>query len=105
MDEKVSQNNTPAKDLPIVNVKKPSRKSLPKLPSEKTSLSTEKKKASSRRTSLYKEPSEPAPPQENPSEELSGAAADVLKEEQQAGENVEPIVEGQEETTLVAVKH
>lgn len=115
LDEKVSQNNSTAKDSPIVNVKKPSRKSLPKLPSEKTSLSTEKKKVSSRRTNLSKEPSESAPPQENPSEELSGAAADVPKEEQaapmvepdqtQAGEDVEPIVEGQEETMLVAVTH
>lgn len=105
MDEKVSQNNTPAKDSPIINVKKSSRKSLPKLPSEKTSLSAEKKKASSRRTSLYKEPIEPAPPQENPSEELSGAAPVVEPDHTQAGENVEQIDEGQEETTLVAVTH
>ncbi|XP_060212265.1 protein WVD2-like 6 isoform X2 [Lycium barbarum] len=57
LDENASQNN-PVKGHSPLNVKKPQRKSLPKLPSEKTNLSNETKKTSIRKSSLSKEPTE-----------------------------------------------
>lgn len=54
MDEKISQNN-PIKAHSPVPVKKPTRKSLPKLPSERTSLSSERTKAGSRKAASTSE--------------------------------------------------
>ncbi|KAM3375365.1 protein WVD2-like 6 isoform X1 [Capsicum galapagoense] len=59
LDENASQNN-PVKGHSPLNVKKPQRKSLPKLPSEKTNLSNETRKPSSRKSSLSKESTEAA---------------------------------------------
>lgn len=59
LDENASQNN-PVKGHSPLNVKKPQRKSLPKLPSEKTNLSNETRKPSIRKSSLSKEPTEAA---------------------------------------------
>ncbi|KAJ8557866.1 hypothetical protein K7X08_004632 [Anisodus acutangulus] len=57
LDENASQNN-PVKGHSPLNVKKPQRKSLPKLPSEKTNLSNETRKSSIRKSSLSKESTE-----------------------------------------------
>ncbi|KAM3308519.1 protein WVD2-like 6 isoform X1 [Capsicum chacoense] len=59
LDENASQNN-PVKGHSPLNVKKPQRKSLPKLPSEKTNLSNETRKPSGRKSSLSKESTEAA---------------------------------------------
>ncbi|CAN4097885.1 unnamed protein product [Withania somnifera] len=59
LDENASQNN-PVKAHSPLNVKMPQRKSLPKLPSDKTNLSNEKRKSSIRKSSLSKEPTEAA---------------------------------------------
>ncbi|KAL3497383.1 hypothetical protein ACH5RR_040115 [Cinchona calisaya] len=104
----VKSQNSAAKGPPIANLKKPQRKSLPKLPSQKTNLSSETRKASSRKTSTNNEASENAQA-ENSSKELSGAAGDVQKQEaaptvepSQIQPNTEgkPIVEALAETTL-----
>ncbi|KAL7150898.1 hypothetical protein ABFS83_05G145000 [Erythranthe nasuta] len=56
LDEKISHNNHLDKaPPPVAHVKKPMRKSLPKLPSENTTLSNEKKKATSRKITTPKE--------------------------------------------------
>ncbi|XP_055829396.1 protein WVD2-like 5 isoform X1 [Solanum dulcamara] len=59
LDENASQNN-PVKGHSPLNVKKPQRKSLPKLPSEKINLSNETRKPSIRKSSLSKESIEAA---------------------------------------------
>ncbi|EYU32347.1 hypothetical protein ABFS82_05G141300 [Erythranthe guttata] len=56
LDEKISHNNHLDKaPPPVAHVKKPMRKSLPKLPSENTTLSNEKKKAPPRKITTPKE--------------------------------------------------
>ncbi|CAN4099829.1 unnamed protein product [Withania somnifera] len=59
LDENVSQNN-PVKGHSPLNVTKPQRKSLPKLPSEKTNLSNETRKPSIRKSGSSKESTEAA---------------------------------------------
>lgn len=54
MDEKVSQSN-PVKGHSPVPVKKPTRKSLPKLPSERTNISNERTKVGSRKAASTSE--------------------------------------------------
>lgn len=54
MDEKFSQSN-PDKGHSPVPVKKPTRKSLPKLPSERTIISSERTKVGSRKAALTTE--------------------------------------------------
>ncbi|KAL2518023.1 TPX2 (targeting protein for Xklp2) protein family [Abeliophyllum distichum] len=79
LDEKVSKNN-PAKKPPLDHVKKLSRKSLPKLPSEKINLSSERKE-------VVREKSEAASQQNYILKEISEAASDMRIQE--AGTTIE----------------
>ncbi|KAG9143585.1 hypothetical protein Leryth_020792 [Lithospermum erythrorhizon] len=91
-------------------VKKPVRKSLPKLPSEKTNLSTESRKAPSRRTTSTKEPSDS--PQQNSHTEQTEASQDnniheiqqetvVNPDQNLSVANDEAVEQEQEKTRLV----
>ncbi|KAL7181896.1 hypothetical protein ACSBR1_040748 [Camellia fascicularis] len=67
LDEKLPQNNVTK--VPPAHLKKPQRKSLPKLPSEKTILTNKGNGASSHKTTLPKETSEDQEPEAAPSVE------------------------------------
>jgi hypothetical protein len=104
LDVNVSQSNI-AKVSPINCIKKPARKSLPKLPSQRTDSPIEVKKPSARKTSLIKKTTG-SPSQHNKlSDELSGGAGDVVHKEEdeaiQIDTAIEPVDESQSETTVV----
>ncbi|KAL0447323.1 UNVERIFIED_CONTAM: protein WVD2-like 5 [Sesamum latifolium] len=80
LDEKVSQDDF-AKAPPVAHVKAPRRKSLPKLPSQNTSLTHEKKKATSRKITTSKETGESAVQPNDLSKESSEVASDTQNEE------------------------
>ncbi|KAH6774150.1 hypothetical protein C2S52_002899 [Perilla frutescens var. hirtella] len=94
LDEKLSKGNVAKTPPPVVHVKKPLRKSLPRLPSENTSISGEKKKAISHKNTASKEAEESGHEQNDVSKETSEAAG-THKVENEGG------VEGQEQTSLV----
>ncbi|GMQ03115.1 hypothetical protein CsSME_00049047 [Camellia sinensis var. sinensis] len=93
LDEKLSQNNTTKG--PPTHLKKPQRKSLPKLPSEKTVLSNEANLAASHKTTLPKETSKIA------STMQEEAAPSVEPSDAQPNMDDVSVVEDQAQTTLV----
>ncbi|KAL6512380.1 hypothetical protein OROHE_019992 [Orobanche hederae] len=100
LDEKASQNNV-AKAPPVAHVKKPLRKSLPRLPSESTPLSNEKKKATSRRLITPKETGQPVLDKNGylskETNEVSSDTTDVPIECPTSKDN-EPVLGAQDET-------
>ncbi|KAK6140709.1 hypothetical protein DH2020_025548 [Rehmannia glutinosa] len=80
LDEKLSQSNL-VRATRVDHVKKPQRKSLPKLPLEDTNLSYEKKKTSSRKITTPKETGESEVQLNNLSEETTKPASDTQAQE------------------------
>lgn len=95
MDEKHSRSSL-AEAPNVDRVKKPLRKSLPRLPSEDANLSYEKKKATSRKVISSKETSESV---NNLSEETRKAVSHTQGEEEDTAEG--PILEPQENAALI----
>ncbi|XP_019154141.1 PREDICTED: protein WVD2-like 5 isoform X2 [Ipomoea nil] len=87
LDEKPSQDNL-ARRRSLIDVKKPQRKSLPKLPSEKTYIPSETKKASPIKTSISKEITE-VDSQPNIVAKVTDEAEDVHASETEPKENDE----------------
>ncbi|KAL0407635.1 UNVERIFIED_CONTAM: protein WVD2-like 5 [Sesamum radiatum] len=109
LDEKVSQDDF-AKAPPVAHVKAPRRKSLPKLPSQNTSLTHEKKKATSRKITTPKETGESAIQPNDLSKEPSEFASDAQNQESgtiaapnesRTSLDNDPALEAEEETTSV----
>ncbi|KAK4401275.1 protein WVD2-like 5 [Sesamum angolense] len=107
LDEKVSQDDL-AKAPPVAHVKAPRRKSLPKLPSQNTSLIHEKKKATSRKITTPKETGESAIQPNELSKESSEVVADTQNQESgttavpyesQRSLDNDPALEAEEQTT------
>ncbi|KAL3330135.1 hypothetical protein AABB24_034146 [Solanum stoloniferum] len=92
LDKSASQN--PAKGHPPDNVKKPTRKSLPKLPSQKINLLSNTKKPSPIKTSICQETNEAA------SNNMSAVASQPNNVPEQTNE-IETFVQEHEDTSVV----
>ncbi|KAK4422164.1 protein WVD2-like 5 [Sesamum alatum] len=109
LDEKVSQDDL-AKAPPVAHVKAPRRKSLPRLPSQNTNLTHEKKRTTSRKITTPKETGESAIQPNDLSKESSEVASDTQNQESgtsavpnesRTRSDNEPALEAQEQTTPV----
>ncbi|XP_059274748.1 protein WVD2-like 5 isoform X2 [Lycium ferocissimum] len=97
LDESASQN--PAKGHSPDNVKKPTRKSLPKLPSQKISLSSHTKRPSSVKTSISKETNDAAA---NDMSEVASQPNNILEQTNETETSqTKTVVEAQSETNVV----
>ncbi|XP_019173980.1 PREDICTED: protein WVD2-like 5 isoform X3 [Ipomoea nil] len=111
LDEK-GPRDSPAKGLSLVNAKRTQRKSLPKLPSQNTNLTSETKKSFNSKTSLSKEAIDVASPpiteaashQNSTFKETNETGTDVQKQEAtivEPKENDESCFDGQGQRTVV----
>nr|GLL37910.1 protein WVD2-like 5 isoform X2 [Ipomoea trifida] len=95
LDEK-GPRDSPAKGLSLVNAKRTQRKSLPKLPSQNTNLTSETKKSSNSKTSLSREAIDVASP---PTTEAASHQNSTFKETNETGTDVQ-----KQEATIVEPK-
>ncbi|KAL1562294.1 protein WVD2-like 6 isoform X1 [Salvia divinorum] len=103
LDVKFSKGNVAKTPPPVAHVKKPLRKSLPRLPSENSTLSGERKKAMAHKTPASKEAAESRPDmsEAGPTQKEDGETGAVANGSETCMDNNEAALESQEQDSLV----